>query len=175
MTETRPWQWIAPSALRSLAPDAILTFLDKAAGRGNDTGLLRYRRLQTLVHAGMLEDAVRLGRQRRPGQSDQNVPVAALESLVAQALIRLERHDEALAWINAGLACAHNPELRGLRIRTLLKAGRRPEAVSELAMLRSQADAVLCGRVLELALEEWSPAQVLAQLDRSMQVCPVAE
>ncbi len=141
----------------------MLAVLQSGDGKAKASALFQYRLLQALVLAKRYHEAVCLGSERQPGQPGPG----AWDGLVVESLHQLGRYDEALARIDAVLACGEDPILRCERVRLLLAADRRQEAIASLDQLQPGIKAILSGPALELALEVWSRRHLLDFIDQS--------
>jgi len=151
--------WEAPATGKTLPP-AILRKLDAAAeAKGGNPLPFQMEQMTAEFREGELEEVVRIGQARGPGQS------ADWEELLVTALVSLDRHGEALERIDAALLTVESPDLRSMRVEALIKLGRKQEAVEQLDRLRNASLGVLGKGALALAIEEWGAGKALALLE----------
>jgi uncharacterized protein (TIGR02466 family) len=166
MPESRGWNWVSSIPQRVSLYESTLRVLEPALAKDPENELLQFRMLETLVALGRFEEAFALGSQRSPGQASSLFGSEQWDGALAKALFVLGRYDETLARIGAALELEDTRDLRSLRMKALIKTKRLGEAANELELHRSSPDALLRGVIIDLALSQWGPEEVLSHLDR---------
>jgi uncharacterized protein (TIGR02466 family) len=166
MPESPGWNWVSSIPQRVSLYDSTLKVLEPALARQPENELLQLRMLETLVALERFEEAIALGNRRSPGQTSSLFGSELWDGALAKALFALGRYDETLARISAALELEEVQDLLRLRIAALIKAKRLGEAASELELHRSSPNALLKGVIIELALSQWGPEEVLSHLEQ---------
>lgn len=147
--------------------------LTEEAGRLAGEGSLgaaaarRFERAQLWARAGRWSEALTAAEETRASGTPELADDTA--ALAAEALAKLGRTDEALAWL--GAADPARPRLAAMRVGLLLDAGRGAEAAGEASELERQGgEALVALGAVHAARGDWPGA--IAVLERAVAADP---